>query len=510
MKTIKINYIAIALAAGLLTFTSCEKRLEEVTAGTSIPQQAVLTDPNAAVGLYNGLYSSFRTYHSALFTLGEMRSEIWADGLYTESEDAGAKQYYTHNISRDNVPATEWAGFYNLIDRLNTVITLFPQSPLEAAKRDRYLAEAYGMRAYVYYTLLKTWGGVPISTTPVTGVSNLPELYRERAKPEDVMKLIKEDIEQSLRLFNGDNSFNPLSSKRIYWSRPATLTLKGDVYLWSATNFNGGTADLTTAKQALEEVKNQPTLGLNANYADNFNPDREVNNKEILFAINFEKDQATISAYGNILVNTTQAGTLYIDPATGQTVANAYPLVAGASRIGLSPDMINKLTSGQSDQRISNTFRVMYRKSGNTYSSAGVLLTKFIGKSDAGIQVYSTDFPVYRYADVLLMLAEAKTKLGEDPSIEINAIRERAYGSGYTPLVNGSVQQNMAAILEENLREFIGEGKRWWALRRAGNEFVFQYINPQYLAPSNTYKLLLPISRDMLNLDPKLEQTPGY
>src|SRR5688500_13324875 len=207
MKKNKFLYIVIALVAGSAILTSCEKKLEEVASGTSIPRQAILTDPNAALALYHGMYASFRSYQGTLFTLGEMRSEIWADGLYTESEDAGLKTYYTHNISKDNVPAGGWGGFYSLIDRLNTIITLFPSSPLDAPRRDRYLAEAYGLRAYIYYTLLKTWGGIPITTEPVSSITDLPALYRERAEPDEVMALIKADLEQSLTLFKGDNSF---------------------------------------------------------------------------------------------------------------------------------------------------------------------------------------------------------------------------------------------------------------------------------------------------------------
>ena len=128
---------------------------------------------------------------------------------------------------------------------------------------------------------------------------------------------------------------------------------------------------------------------------------------------------------------------------------------------------------------------------------------------DAGAQLYDNDFPVYRFADVLLLLAEAKTKLNEDPAAEINAIRQRAYT---TPVVftKGTVSDNMNAILEEYLREFIGEGKRWWALRRAGNSYVFANIKPAFLAPGQEFKFLLPITVGMLNSDPKLTQTPGY
>ncbi|MDQ3279038.1 MAG: RagB/SusD family nutrient uptake outer membrane protein, partial [Bacteroidota bacterium] len=140
----------------------------------------------------------------------------------------------------------------------------------------------------------------------------------------------------------------------------------------------------------------------------------------------------------------------------------------------------------------------------------GVMLTKYIGTTSGTTQIFNTDYPIYRYADVLLLLAEAKTKLGEDPSAEINAIRQRAYGAAFTLHVNGSMQDNMNAILEEYLREFIGEGKRWWALRRAGDAYVYAALNPTYFSPSTSAKFLLPLSISMLTADPLLEQTAGY
>ena len=505
MKLYKVLTIAgVSLSAGLF---SCQRQLDEVTPQTSLNQQLALSDPNAAMTLYTGVYASLRTYQSTLVNLGEMRSEIWADGLFTESEDTGLKQYWSHNISATNVPAGNWGGFYTLIDRINTVIKLFPQAPLTDAQRKAALAEMYGLRAFVYFTLLRSWGGVPITTEPVSAVNSLTDLYRERAKPEDVMALIKSDIEQSLTLFAGNNAF---TAKRVYWNRAATLTLKGDVYLWSGTLMGGGNADLTTAKTVLDEVKAIPTLGLQATYADVFDPTKETNNREIIFALSFEKNEATQGAYGSFLVNTTQAGTLILDPgtSTSATVSSAYPYVAGASRVGMSQAAIAKLNN-PNDRRMRVTFRTMHRTTaGNPI--AGVLLTKFIGRVDAGTQLYDNDFPIYRYADVLLMLAEANTKLGNDPSADINAIRARAYGAGYTPYTNGSQQANMDAILDENLREFIGEGKRWFALRRAGNAFVFKNVSQTYLPSAQSFKLLLPVSVAMLNTDPKLTQTPGY
>ncbi len=131
---------------------------------------------------------------------------------------------------------------------------------------------------------------------------------------------------------------------------------------------------------------------------------------------------------------------------------------------------------------------------------------------DAGSRLSNNDVPIYRYADVLLLLAEAKNHLGEDPSEEINQIRKRAYGDNYSEnedaYVSGSQEDNARAILDERLKEFIGEGKRWWDLRRAGNEFVFEAI--EALDESEAYKLELPITQDMIANNPLLEQTEGY
>lgn len=486
--------------------TACQEKLEEVTPQNALNQSLVLSDANAAYTLYYGVYSSFRGFNGTLFTLGEMRSDIWADGLFTESEDPGAKQYNTHNIVASNAPAGNWAGFYSLLDRINTVITLFPQAPIEESRRNQALAEMYGLRAYVYYTLLKTWGPVPLTTETVSQVNALPDLYRERATPEAIMNQIKSDLTQSLSLFGNNNNF---SAKRVFWNRAASLTLTGDVYIWSATHFNGGTADLTKAKAALEEVKAISTLGLQANYVDVFDATKENNNKEHIFSISYEKNEATMGVYGNFLVNTTQAGTLIFDapPGTPASVSSVFPFVGGASRVGMSAATIAKLND-PNDKRARATFRVMYRNAA-PYAIAGVMLTKFIGRVDAGAQLYDNDYPIYRYADVLLLLAEAKAKLNEDPSAEINLIRQRAY-TNPPAFSNGSLQDNLNAILDEYLREFIGEGKRWWALRRAGNTYVLANIKSSFIAPGQEYKFLLPITVGMLNADPKLAQTPGY
>lgn len=514
MKTHTSLY-KMALGFSLLAcIASCKKDLQEVIPQDRLSTTLALTDANAAQALYTGVYSDFRTYNSTFFVLGEMRSEIWTDGLFTESGDANYSNYYDHNISALNVPAGNWANFYNLLYQVNNVITLFPKSTVPVAQRNQQMAEMYGLRAYIYYTMLKTWGAVPLTTVPISALSNAADTYKPRTRTDSIMIQVKSDIEQSLTLFNGNNAFP--SGNRVYWSRVATLILKGDVYLWSGTLMSGGNADLTVAQTVLQEVENLQgaTLKLQANYADIFDPTKKANNPEIVFALNYELNQATQGTFGEFTVNNIQAGTLSFQQAASPTVQSVYPYVNGSNRIGMNQAMITKLTSGPADQRIAGSFRVMYSNSA-PFAVRGVMLTKWIGTTSGTTQVFNNDFPIYRYADVLLLMAEAKAKLGQDPSAEINQIRQRAYGAGFTSYVNGSVDANLKAILEEQLREFIGEGKRWWALRRAGDAYVFNYVNPAYLSPATVASakgpnFLLPISTSMLNNDPLLTQTTGY
>ncbi|HWJ26559.1 MAG TPA: RagB/SusD family nutrient uptake outer membrane protein [Flavisolibacter sp.] len=509
MKHYKTFSFLIIGAALLIQLSACKKQLSEIRPQDAISKDQVLSDPNAAVTLYNGMYGLFRSYTATFFQLGEGRSDIWTDGLFTESADGTYQTLSRQNISALNVPFNNWANFYNLIYNINNVIALFPQTKLSQSDKDRMMAEAYGLRAYVYYTMLRTWGDVPLTTDPVQSINNAAETYKARTSADSVMAQVKSDIEKSLQLFGPSNTIP--TGKRVYWNRIATLVLKGDVNLWSGTNMNGGATDFTTAKTALQEVESLqgPTLQLDANYADIFDPSKKSNNPEIIFAINYEIGQSTMGVFSSFQVNNIQASTLSLAQAPTPVVSTAYPYVNGANRVGMTQAMINRLTTGPADQRIAGSFKILYSNT-SPYAVRGVLLTKWLGSTSGTSQVYNNDYPVYRYADVLLLMAEAKAKLGEDPSFEINQIRQRAYGSGYTPYVNGSIDQNLNAILEEYLREFIGEGRRWWALRRAGDQYVYANINPAYLSPTSTAKLLLPISMSMLNNDPLLKQTPGY
>jgi len=133
---------------------------------------------------------------------------------------------------------------------------------------------------------------------------------------------------------------------------------------------------------------------------------------------------------------------------------------------------------------------------------------KWPGALVGGVRVMYDDYIVYRYADIVLLKAEAKNALGQDPSAEMNLIRRRAYGANFEAnrFVSGTQEANDEAILQERLFELIHEGKRWWDLVR----FNKALEKVPALAGKTQNDLIFPLGEDILSLEPLVKQNPGY
>ncbi len=455
----------------------------------------------AARAAHTGIYASYRNYAYTIWQMGELRSDIWGGNTI---ESPSGIDLIDNNISSSVVHFNNWANFYGLLHYINDFIMNAPEVPFASEEdKNQMLGQIYGIRAQVYYTMIKAWGDVPISTEPLLEV-NLEELKKPRSPKSEVMTQIKNDIAKSLEYFGSDNSF--WQGKNIYWSKAATLALKGDVYLWSGNVLGGGNPDFTEAKAALGQINGFELV----DYSNLWGQGNE-NNNEFIFAFDYEQDQAS-NYYGSFTGRAVDFAELFDDE--GNSMADF--VVNGASRFGPSDKVLLKLDD-INDLRRSNFVRLYNNADGHIPYQAGsenykgAVLAKFLGIiGDDGSRKNYNNIPLYRYADVLLMLAEAKNNLGEDPSTEINAVRARAYGDNFAgnEYSNGSAAENKNAILEERLKEFVGEGKRWWDLVRAGDGIVF--VEVETLSEDEAYKIYYSISQDMLANDSELVQTEGY
>jgi starch-binding outer membrane protein, SusD/RagB family len=455
----------------------------------------------AAKAAHTGIYASYRNYAYTLWQMGELRSDIWGGNTI---ESPFGIELIENNISTSIVHFGNWANFYGLLHYINDFLQSAPNVSFKnESEKNHMLGQVYGIRAQVYYTMVKAWGDVPINTEPLLEV-DLEKLKKPRSPKEQVMQLIKDDIAQSLEYFGNDNSM--WLGKNVYWSKAATLALKGDAYLWSGKVLGGGNADFSEAKAALSQVSGFSLVAYNNLWGQG----NEFNN-EFIFVFDYQEDQAG-NYYGNFTGRAVDFAGLYDDEGNSM---DGF-VVNGASRFGPSDKMLLALDDTIDLRR--NTFIRLYDDGENHIpyqageeSFKGALLNKFLGiVGDDGTRKNFNNVPLYRYADVLLMLAEAKNHLGEDPSAEINAVRARAYGDNFAgnEYANGTKAENTQAILDERLKELIGEGKRWWDLVRAGDGIVFDEVAT--LDASEAYKIYYSISQSMLANDSELTQTEGY
>lgn len=455
----------------------------------------------AARAAHVGIYASYRGYANTLWQMGELRADVWGGNTI---ESPSGIDLIENNISTSIVHFNNWANFYGLLHYINDFIKNAPGVAFaDEADKNHMLGQVYGLRAQIYYTMLKAWGDVPISTEPLLEI-DLEALKKGRAPKAEVMQQVKNDLAKSLEYFGSDNSM--WLGKNTYWSKAATLALKGDVYLWSGKLLGGGSADFTEAKSALNQI-----AGFNlVDYASLWGQDNE-NNEEFIFAFDYQQDQAG-NFYASFTGRAVDLAGLFDD--SGNSVGDL--VVNGASRFGPSDKLLLALDDPKDTRR--NTFIRLYDDGAEHFPYVagderykGAVLNKFLGiVGDDGLRKNYNNVPLYRYADVLLLLAEAKNNLNEDPSAEINAVRARAYGADFATYTysNGTQEENTQAILNERFKEFVGEGKRWWDLVRAGDGIVFDEVAT--LDAAEAYKIYYSISQGMLANDSELTQTEGY
>ncbi len=505
------KYISIIIVGffGLLLITACNKDLE-LSPISSIADGNFWQTADQVDAFVSGLHTRLRTHTSNLLYLGELRSDIFGtdpgSGIaFTGESTAGNERLWLNSLDLDNPGVASYGGFYTNINQINLLISkLNTVDFVTPANKSYYLGIAHGMRAYYYFQLLRAWGKVIIQTEPTTSF-DISNLAKAAASEDEVMVLIKDDIEKSSNYFGLDYSFRKTKS---FWSKPATLMLKAEVYLWTSYR-GGGNNDATTAKNALLDIQTKAAgLALVANYASIF-ATTSRGNSEIIFAVRDLLNEATLPIAA--FIPATSLIPNYYDSISGRKFDAVTDNWGGSLKCPTKIATFRKFND--KDTRKVATIQAAFTKTVTpSFKIAGCYMNKYSGEQNAGVRALTNDFPIYRYADLLLLLAEAKAILGENPATEINLVRARAYSTNYTLATVGFPNQVgdaviKEAILKERFFEFIFEGKRWLDLRRMGDSYVYANTN---ILPTEAYKLLWPIDRTTLTNNRLLEQTPGY
>ena len=489
----KITFRLSILLACLLGTNACTDQLN-LSPISQISNASFWKTEDDANGALYGMYVRLRTQMSSnYYKWGEARSETMEA---SSGGSAGNEIFYNNVLTRTN-SGPNWQGMYTVVHDANLILKYVPGISFRSeSNKNQILAQAYTVRAFVYFVMTRTWGDLPLVTEPTEGY-NAESIQKERAPQSEIFNLIKSDITVAEGLYPN----NQFGTGRFLWTLPALHALKADVYLWTGKKMQGGQSDINTALAALNEVE-KSDVALIDNFSRIFDYDNK-GNKEIIMAIRFEDIEASDNEYQN----------MYSYPGLtpgnlDQATKDALGLLGGFSV--WSPSITTRKQFTNDDQRKNASFIEMYTIENGNRAYYSSVVSKFNGTIINGVRRFIDDVVVYRYADVLLMKAEAKNALGQSPAEEINKIRQRAYGPAYNQHIftSGSVEQNDAAILKERLLELAFEGKRWWDLLRFNK--AFELVPSLKDRADQKYLELFPISEATLSLEPKVHQNPGY
>ncbi len=518
--------IGLALLTLSITFNACDKLdLEPEDFYTS---ESFWKTSSQVDGAMIGLHLQLRSNQFTFFTLGELRGGTLRDGTSFTGVSLNSSPTILQNLREFETGVSNWAGLYSPIFQVNNFIYQVEKADyLAAADKSYYLGQAYGLRAFYYFQLYRTYGRVPLAKEPKVAI-NTPttaaDAYLPRTATEkETLDFIKDDVNKSVANFSGNYT---TKMQKAQWSLAASQMLQAEVYLWSAkVKIDGAaptttTADLAIARAAVEAVI--PKYSLQSSFANVFNSAATATikgNSEIIFTVRYGFGEAT-NSFSQFIYAMSDVGKLagYVDE-KGVPIPNNDPLKVNGggtiNRYEYKYELYQKYEAA--DTRANVTFLNF-----NKDAIHATNLRKFIGTIVDGARSFSDDVPVYRLSEAILMLAEIKNKQNQDPSAEINAIRTRAYagGGGIAPVyANGSFEQNELAIFAERQKEFVAEGKIWYDLRRmqdaSGKPLASRIDLPLVgvLKSTEDYKLIWPIDQTTLNSDQTLgpdAQNPGY
>ncbi|MHB1178136.1 MAG: RagB/SusD family nutrient uptake outer membrane protein [Daejeonella sp.] len=510
------NVATIFLCGGILLGSGCSSFLDEAAPSNLTPEN-FYTIPDHAEAAIASVYADTRFIGGD----GGIFSSTWQlleapTGTSTtetaQNSDLNNLYSLTYDGNTQHV-INWWNGLYRVIAQANLVLEKVPGiTPMNDAQKKRILGEARFLRAWAYFYAVRLWGDVPIITKPQTVTSE--DFSPTRSNQEAVYKLIVEDL---IAAEAAGFAWMDVSGRV---SQAAVKSQLARVYLTMAGQpLNKGAAHYKLAADKANEVityanANPGTINLFPTYTD-VHKESLKNRIEHIFMLQYNIVVAG-NPMGNMLPNfkpVTFAG----PGGTGSTIP--------------TPAFYNSYESG--DLRAKNQEGYFYTSYYTNGSGAPFDLgapyifkhfnTTAFGTSGApGTKYNNLNVPLIRYAEVLLMYAEAQNEAGGPNMAAYDAfkrIRDRAQLS--TPAFGTYNQSTFReAVWRERWHELCYEGITWFdmvRLRKVYNEstngfdnFV-GHVNKSTNQPLQAKHLLFPLGIQEMNNNPNLKpQNPGY
>lgn len=459
--------ILVLASLATLLMTSCGDSFFDLEPASSVTIDKVYktaSDYNVAViGCYAKLQSQVNFYTECC----EYRSDNLSLGAPTAgTQDRYDIDHFTEKPS-NGILSSYWANFNNNVYRCNLLLDQIDGANFAENLKKQYKGEAMFIRALNYFNMYRIWGGVPATKHVVSAAEALKVA---RYSDEQMFDLIAGDLKEIV-----DNNYLPETYSSADMGRAtsgAAKALLGKVYL----TFH----KWTEAKDILSQLIGKYQLV--SPIAQVFDVDNK-NNNEIIFAVHFNKE------------------------IEGEGHSYWYNLTNASDDTNQTSSLLNTFPTG--DARKDLITYVQVEKNVR-------LMNKFYDTKSPTFKTVGNDQILLRYADVLLMYAEALNEIQYDASEGslalkyLNAVRQRAGISNLTVKQLPTQEKFRKGILVERQREFPYEGQRWFDLVRMG---FAKSVMAENGVEIKDYQLLFPIpQQEIEKVGDKsiLWQNPGY
>lgn len=459
--------ILVLASLATLLMTSCGDSFFDLEPASSVTIDKVYktaSDYNVAViGCYAKLQSQVNFYTECC----EYRSDNLSLGAPTAgTQDRYDIDHFTEKPS-NGILSSYWANFNNNVYRCNLLLDQIDGANFAENLKKQYKGEAMFIRALNYFNMYRIWGGVPATKHVVSAAEALKVA---RYSDEQMFDLIAGDLKEIV-----DNNYLPETYSSADMGRAtsgAAKALLGKVYL----TFH----KWTEAKDILSQLIGKYQLV--SPIAQVFNVDNK-NNNEIIFAVHFNKE------------------------IEGEGHSYWYNLTNASDDTNQTSSLLNTFPTG--DTRKDLITYVQVEKNVR-------LMNKFYDTKSPTFKTVGNDQILLRYADVLLMYAEALNEIQYDASEGslalkyLNAVRQRAGISNLTAKQLPTQEKFRKGILVERQREFPYEGQRWFDLVRIG---FAKSVMAENGVEIKDYQLLFPIPQqeiEKVGNKSILWQNPGY
>lgn len=491
MKVSKIKYSVVLAAVMVFIFSACEDPLQEETFSTLGPSNFYSTADDAE-SLLNSAYAQsqgWRDLSRDYLTFNEFTTDI-------AIERQGAINALTQPIEDFNIQPSHpwfdfwWERYYSAIYRANTVLDQVPNIDMNPDRRDQILAEARFLRAFNYFYLYDIFGPTPLITTSETSVEDRPV----RAAEEEFTGFVADELRAVSEILPASQGQYGRATSGAALAFLTRLHLRQ--MNWQEV--------ASTAQEVIdlgEYSIYDPPASSNQTRNDLFAPDNQYND-EFIYVIHYADGGAVQNGDGNT----------YLSHAAPPGYAWEFVAIVNFAAQFKIRDQYLELFDDPEDERL-NAFIFEYQNQAGETIILGeddVRSFKYPEDPDGTSSVTSIDIPLIRYADILLMRAEALNELNGVNQESINLINDVRNAAGVYTISQGdfaSVQELRDFILDERGREFHTEFLRRQDLIRHGK---FIEMAQERGKPAQEHHTLFPIPQPEIDRNPELEQNPGY